>query len=66
MYFPPSVLDEIRARVTASTIVGQRVSWDRRKSNPSRGDWWACCPFHNEKTPSFHVEDRKGRYHCFS
>ena len=41
------------------------MSWDRRKSNPSRGDWWGCCPFHNEKTPSFHVEDRKGRYHCF-
>ncbi len=35
------------------------------QDNPSRGDFWACCPFHNEKTPSFHVEDRKGRYHCF-
>jgi DNA primase len=65
MYFPPPFLDEIRARVTASAIIGRRVSWDRRKSNPSRGDWWGCCPFHNEKTPSFHVEDRKGRYHCF-
>src|SRR5690606_37338211 len=28
-------------------------------------DWWACCPFHGEKTPSFHCEDMKGRYHCF-
>jgi DNA primase len=65
MRFPPTFLDEIRARVQASTVVGRRVSWDRRKSNPSRGDFWACCPFHNEKTPSFHVEDRKGRYHCF-
>src|SRR5690606_15646835 len=38
---------------------------DRKKTNASRGDWWACCPFHGEKTPSFHCEDRKGRYHCF-
>src|SRR5690606_927970 len=27
--------------------------------------YWACCPFHGEKSPSFHCEDRKGRYHCF-
>jgi DNA primase len=65
MRFPPTFLDEIRARVSASSIVGKRVQWDRRKSNPGRGDFWACCPFHNERTPSFHVEDRKGRYHCF-
>ena len=51
--------------MSASSVVGRRVQWDRRKSNPGRGDFWACCPFHNEKTPSFHVEDRKGRYHCF-
>ena len=36
-----------------------------RKSNPARGDYWACCPFHGEKTPSFHVEDRKGFFYCF-
>jgi DNA primase len=65
MKFSPTFLDEIRARVAISSVVGRKVSWDRRKTNPSRGDWWACCPFHNEKTPSFHVEDRKGRYHCF-
>ena len=40
-------------------------SWDRKKTNASRGDYWACCPFHGESTPSFHCEDRKGRYHCF-
>ncbi len=65
MRFPPTFLDEIRARVPASSVVGKQVQWDRRKSNPGRGDFWACCPFHNEKTPSFHVDDRKGRYHCF-
>jgi DNA primase len=65
MRFPPAFLDDIRARLPISQVVGRRVTWDKRKSNPGRGDFWACCPFHGEKTPSFHAEDRKGRYHCF-
>ncbi len=65
MRFPPSFLDEIRDRVPISAVIGTRVTWDKRKTNTSRGDWWACCPFHGEKSPSFHCEDRKGRYHCF-
>ena len=65
MRFPPQFLDEIRARVNVSSVVGRRVQWDRRKSQPGKGDYWACCPFHNEKSPSFHADDRKGRYHCF-
>jgi DNA primase len=65
MRFPPSFLDEIRDRVPISTLIGTRVSFDRKKSNPPKGDFWGCCPFHGEKTPSFHCEDRKGRYHCF-
>jgi DNA primase len=65
MRFSDAFLSEIRDRVPISTVIGQRVQWDRRKSNPGRGDFWACCPFHGEKTPSFHCEDKKGRYHCF-
>ncbi|UCI21610.1 DNA primase [Mesorhizobium sp. B2-1-8] len=65
MRFPPAFLDEIRDRVSISSVIGQRVAWDRKKTNPSRGDYWACCPFHGEKSPSFHCEDKKGRYHCF-
>ncbi|RAZ89501.1 DNA primase [Mesorhizobium hawassense] len=65
MRFPPAFLDEIRDRVPISSVIGQRVAWDRRKTNASRGDYWACCPFHGEKSPSFHCEDKKGRYHCF-
>lgn len=65
MRFPTSFLDDIRDRVPISTIVARRVTFDRKKSNPGRGDFWACCPFHGEKSPSFHCEDRKGRYHCF-
>ena len=65
MALPPGFLDELRARVPVSEIVGRRVSWDARRSNPARGDFWACCPFHDEKSPSFHVDDRRGFYHCF-
>jgi DNA primase len=65
MKFPPSFLDAIRARVSVSAVLSRSVQWDRRKSMPSKGDYWACCPFHAEKTASFHADDRKGRYHCF-
>lgn len=65
MRFSNDFLDEIRDRVPISAVIGARVSWDRKKTNVSRGDFWACCPFHGEKSPSFHCEDRKGRYHCF-
>ncbi len=39
--------------------------WDQRKSNQAKGDMWAPCPFHQEKTASFHVDDQKGYYYCF-
>lgn len=65
MRFSNSFLDEIRDRVNISDVIGRRVSWDKKKTNAPRGDYWACCPFHGEKSPSFHCEDRKGRYHCF-
>ncbi|MCQ8784120.1 DNA primase [Mangrovibrevibacter kandeliae] len=65
MKFPPTFLDDIRQRVPISEVIGRRVTFDRRKSQPARGDFWACCPFHSEKSPSFHCEDAKGRYHCF-
>ncbi len=65
MTLPAGFLDELRARTPLSAVVARRVAWDARKSNAARGDWWACCPFHQEKSPSFHVDDRKGFYHCF-
>ena len=65
MRFPPSFLDDIRNRVSISAVIGRKVAWDQRKSNPGKGDYWACCPFHGEKSPSFHADDRKGRYYCF-
>jgi DNA primase len=65
MRFDNRLLDEIRARITLSELVGRRVTWDRRKTQPGKGDYWACCPFHQEKSPSFHVDDRRNRYKCF-
>lgn len=65
MALPPGFLDELRARVPISDVVGRRVTWDRRKTNAAKGDFWACCPFHEERSPSFHVDDRKGFFHCF-
>src|SRR5690625_1778083 len=65
MSLTPAFLDELRSRLTLSDIIGRKVNWDRRRSNPAKGDWWAPCPFHQEKTASFHVEDRKGFYYCF-
>lgn len=65
MRFDSSFLDELRDRVPISEVIGKRVAWDKRKTNVPKRDWWACCPFHGEKTPSFHCEDSKGRYYCF-
>ena len=65
MALPPGFLDELRARVSIAAVVGRKVTWDSRKTNVARGDYWAPCPFHQEKTASFHVEEAKGRYHYF-
>ena len=65
MRLPDSFLDELRSRLSLSQVVGRKVSWDLKKSNQGKGDWWAPCPFHQEKTASFHVDDRKGFYYCF-
>ena len=65
MSLPPGFLDELRTRLSLSQVVGRKVMWDARKSNPGKGDMWAPCPFHQEKTASFHVDDRKGFYYCF-
>jgi DNA primase len=65
MSLPPGFLDELRTRVSLSSVVGRKVTWDMRKSNMAKGDWWAPCPFHQEKSASFHVDDRKGYYYCF-
>jgi DNA primase len=56
----PQFLDELRARTLLSTLVGKTV-----KLTKAGREFKGCCPFHNEKTPSFYVNDDKGFYHCF-
>ena len=65
MSLPPGFLEELRTRTSLTQVVGRKVMWDSRKSNQGKGDMWAPCPFHQEKSASFHVDDRKGFYYCF-
>ena len=60
MAFPPKFLDEIRARLACSEVIGRRVRLVKKGREHS-----GLCPFHNEKTPSFTVNDDKGFFHCF-
>jgi DNA primase len=56
----PQWLDQLRSRTTLSALVGRSV----RLQKAGR-EHRACCPFHNENSPSFYVNDEKGFYHCF-
>jgi len=59
--YPASILEEIRARLPLSGVVGRKL----RLTKAGR-EWKALSPFNAEKTPSFYVNDQKGFYHCFS
>ncbi len=65
MRFSDTLLRQVRDRVSIADYAGRRLSWHKQKSRPSAGDFWACCPFHQEKSPSFHVLDQKGLFKCF-
>ena len=65
MSFSSAFLDKIKTSVKISDIASRHVNWDLKKSNTSKQDFWAPCPFHQEKTASFHVDDTKGFYYCF-
>ena len=60
MSYPPGFLDDIRARLPVSGVVGRAVRLARRGR-----EHVGLCPFHREKTPSFTVNDDKGFFHCF-
>ncbi len=60
MSFPPSFLEEIRSRLSLSEVIGQRIKLTR-----AGREFKGCCPFHNEKTASFTVNETKGFFHCF-
>jgi DNA primase len=61
MRFPPQFLDELRARLPVSDVVGRRV-----KLKKAGREWKGISPFNKERTPSFFVNDQKGFYHDFS
>src|SRR5215467_1888735 len=61
MRFSPQFLDELRARLPVSEVVGRRV-----KLRKAGREWKGLSPFNKEKTPSFTVNDQKGFYHDFS
>ena len=65
MRFSESFLRTLKERVSIADYAGKLVQWDRRKSQPGKGDYWSPCPFHSEKTASFHVRDAQGNYKCF-
>ena len=60
MAVPPAFLEELRARLPLSEVIGRRLRLVR-----AGREFAAPCPFHNEKTPSFTVNDQKGFFHCF-
>ncbi len=60
MSFPPAFLDELRARIPLGDLIGRRVRLIKKGREYS-----GLCPFHNEKSPSFTVNDDKGFFHCF-
>ena len=61
MRFPPHFLDELRARLPVSEVVGRRVKLKRAGK-----EFKGLSPFKQERTPSFTVNDQKGFYHCFA
>ena len=60
MSLSPQWLDELRARVSLSGVIGRTT-----RLTKAGHEFKACCPFHSEKSPSFTVNDAKGFYHCF-
>ena len=61
MSLTPAWLDELRSRTLLSALIGKSAKITR-----AGREWKACCPFHDEKTPSFTINDEKGFYHCLA
>lgn len=57
---PQETVQKILDTARVEEVIGDFVTLRRRGA-----DLWACCPFHGEKTPSFHVIPSKGQYYCF-
>ena len=60
MFYPEELVEEVRAKNDIVDVVSGYVRMTKKGANH-----WGCCPFHNEKTPSFAVNGAKQMYHCF-
>jgi DNA primase len=59
-YIAEKSIQEVQERIDALEVVGEYLPLVQKGNR-----WWACCPFHNEKTPSFTVNPDTKTYHCF-
>ncbi len=60
MYYSDEIIEEVRSRNNILDVVNSYVPMKKKG-----GNYWGLCPFHNEKTPSFSVNENKQIYHCF-
>ncbi|MDD6402160.1 MAG: DNA primase [Lachnospiraceae bacterium] len=60
MYYSDDIIEEVRSKCDIVDVIGEYVSLKHKGNSFS-----ACCPFHHEKTPSFHISREKQMYHCF-
>lgn len=60
MYYSEDIVEEVRSRNDIVDVIGSYVNLNKKGNS-----YMACCPFHHEKTPSFHVSRDKQMYHCF-
>ena len=60
-YISQETIEAVRNQTDIASVIGDYTVLKSRGAN----DFWGCCPFHGEKTPSFHVDTEKKFYHCF-
>ncbi len=60
-YISNETIEQVLNTTDIVSVIGEYTRLERRSGN----DWWGCCPFHGEKTASFHVDSDKKFFHCF-